>query len=67
MLSPTTFDDWQAGRLLSVGRPEQWLLVEMPHGLFVDVLPLAEALRPLGVRLIVAHAERYPSCSTTSR
>lgn len=59
MLSPTTLDDWHAGRLLSVGDHRQWLLVEMPHGEFVDVLPLAEALRPEGVRLVVAHAERY--------
>jgi protein-tyrosine phosphatase len=60
MLSPTTFDDWRAGRLLSIGDRGQWLLIEMPHGMFVDALPLAESLRPLGVRIVVAHAERYP-------
>jgi protein-tyrosine phosphatase len=59
MLSPTTLDDWHAGKLLSVGDRKQWLLVEMPHGAFVDALPLAESLRAAGVRLIVAHAERY--------
>ncbi len=60
MLSPTIVADWKAGRLLSVANRRQWLLVEMPHGDFVDVLPIAEELRPLGVRLIIAHAERYP-------
>lgn len=60
MLSPTTLDEWRAGRLLSVGDHRKWLLVEMPHGGFVDVLPLAEALRPEGVGLVVAHAERCP-------
>lgn len=59
MLSPTTVEDWQAGKLLSVANRGQWLLVEMPHGMFVDVLPIAESLAPVGVRLIVAHAERY--------
>ena len=59
MLSPATLDEWRAGRLLSVGDHRQWLLVEMPHGEFVDVLPLVEALRPEGVGLIIAHAERY--------
>jgi protein-tyrosine phosphatase len=59
MLSPTTLADWHAGKLLSVGDRKQWLLVEMPHDEFLDVLPLAEELRPLGVRLIIAHAERY--------
>jgi protein-tyrosine phosphatase len=60
MLSPTTVDDWKAGRLLSVANRGQWLLVEMPHGLFLDALPIAEALRPFNLRLIIAHAERYP-------
>lgn len=60
MLTPTVVEDWKDGRLLSVGDHGQWLLVEMPHGQFLDVVPVAEAFRPLGVRLIVAHAERYP-------
>jgi protein-tyrosine phosphatase len=59
MLSPTTFEDWQSGKLLSVGDHNRLLLVEMPHGAFVDVLPLAESFRPFGIRLIIAHAERY--------
>jgi protein-tyrosine phosphatase len=60
MLSPTTVDDWKAGKLLSIANRGQWLLVEMPHGDFLDALPVAEELRPLGVRLVIAHAERYP-------
>lgn len=60
MLSPSLVRDWRDGRLLSIGNHRQWLLVEMPHGVFVDVLPFAEALRSDGVRLIIAHAERYP-------
>src|SRR5205814_1142566 len=52
MLSPTTFEDWQAGRLLSIGDHKQWLLVEMPHGMCLNILPIAEAFRPLGLRLI---------------
>ncbi len=59
MLSPSIVEDWQAGRLMSVGDQKRWLLVEMPHGSFVDVLPIASALRPMGIRLIIAHAERY--------
>lgn len=59
MLSHNTAYEWRAGQLLSVGDHRQWLLVEMPHGDFLDVLPLAESLAPDGVRLIIAHAERY--------
>ena len=60
MLSPTLIADWDAGRLLSVGNHRQWLLVEMPHEDFIDVLPLTDELRSRGLRLIIAHAERYP-------
>jgi protein-tyrosine phosphatase len=60
MLTPTTLDEWRAGRLLSIGDHRRWLLVEMPHGGLVNALPLAEALALEGVGLVVAHAERYP-------
>ncbi|MCS6866758.1 MAG: CpsB/CapC family capsule biosynthesis tyrosine phosphatase [Gemmataceae bacterium] len=59
MLSWNTPLEWRAGELLSVGDHRQWLLVEMPHGDFLDVLPLAKSLTADGVRLIIAHAERY--------
>ncbi len=60
VLTPDLVADWQSGRLLSVGDHGKFLLVEMPRGGFVDVRPLAVALGRSGVRLIVAHAERYP-------
>lgn len=60
MITPDVADDWRAGRLLSVGDHKKFLLVEMPHGAFVDVLPLARELRADGLRLLIAHAERYP-------
>ncbi|MFM8271962.1 MAG: tyrosine-protein phosphatase [Gemmata sp.] len=60
MLAPDTLAEWRAGRLLSVGDHRRFLLVEMPHSGLIDALPLAEALRPEGVRLVIAHAERYP-------
>jgi protein-tyrosine phosphatase len=51
--------DWTAGRTLSLADRGKWLLVEMPHGGFVDLRPLAAELKPLGVRIVLAHAERY--------
>lgn len=59
MLSWNTVFEWRAGGLLSVGDHQQWLLVEMPPRGFLDVLPFAESLAADGVRLIIAHAERY--------
>jgi protein-tyrosine phosphatase len=59
MLTPTTFEDWRAGNLLTVGNHGKWLLVEMPYRGCLDILPIADAFRSFGIRLIVAHAERY--------
>src|SRR5262249_57888007 len=36
------------------------LLLEMPHGLFVDLRHLTSQLRQAGVRPILAHPERQP-------
>ncbi len=58
--SPDLESLWDAGRLLSVADRGAYLLVEMPHGLFVDLRPAARALRRRGVRLILAHPERQP-------
>ena len=39
MVGPDTVADWQAGKLPSVGDHGKYLLVEMPHGLYLDVRP----------------------------
>jgi protein-tyrosine phosphatase len=59
MAASDLVDQWTAGQLLSVADQKQFLLVEQPHGIFLDLRPLAQALRPHRVRIIVAHAERY--------
>ncbi len=58
--SPELETLWAEGRLLSVADRGAYLLVEMPHGLFVDLRPTARALRRRGVRIILAHPERHP-------
>lgn len=60
MASADLADQWASGQLLSVADRNQFLLVEQPHGIFLDLRPLAMSLRPYRVRIIVAHAERYP-------
>lgn len=59
MVFPGLVAAWQAKQLVSFADRGQYLLVEMPHTIFLDVLPMARELGPLGVRLILAHAERY--------
>jgi protein-tyrosine phosphatase len=60
MLSADLLPDWQAGRLMSYGDHGRHLLAEMPHGMFLDVRGVAAEFKKLGVRLVIAHAERYP-------
>ncbi len=60
ILSDDLAERWESGAILSVGNFRKHLLVEMPHaGGFFDYRPAAEALKPFGIRIIVAHAERY--------
>jgi protein-tyrosine phosphatase len=58
--SPDIVEAWEAGRLMSVADRGQFLLVEMPHGLFVDLRPAVRRLAAAGVRVILAHPERQP-------
>ena len=51
---------WHAGQVLSVADRKMYLLVEMPHGLFVDLRIIARELCQAGVRPILAHPERSP-------
>jgi protein-tyrosine phosphatase len=59
MARPDLDAAWREGQLLSVGDRGQYLLVEMPHNLFVDLRGLVRQLGEAGVRLILAHPERH--------
>ncbi len=59
MVSAETANEFRAGMVQTVGGHGKHLLIEMPHALFLDVRPLAHELRAAGVRLVIAHAERY--------
>jgi protein-tyrosine phosphatase len=60
MAHPDLENSWRQGELLSVADGGKYLLVEMPHGLFVDLSDLAGDLVRAGVRPILAHPERHP-------
>lgn len=60
MLRPDVVSAWQAGEFLSVGGGGRYLLIEFPHGVFIDLTPLVQRLCSVGVRPILAHAERTP-------
>jgi protein-tyrosine phosphatase len=58
MVWPDLETAWSEGRLLSVGDAGKYLLIELPHGLFVDLTGLTHRLMDAGVRPILAHPER---------
>jgi protein-tyrosine phosphatase len=60
MVWPDLEQAWAEGRLLSVGDTGKYLLIELPHGLFVDLTGLTRRLVAAGVRPILAHPERQP-------
>ncbi len=60
MVSPDMAELWQRGTLLSVADKLQYLLVEYPHGQFVDLGALVARFREFGLRFILAHPERCP-------
>ena len=59
VLTSEIIADYRAGQLQSVGGAGKYLLAEMPHGVFIDPRETAREFRKLGIRLILAHAERY--------
>lgn len=60
MVRPDLDEAWDRGELLSVSDGRLYLLLEMPHGLCVELAWLVEKLVTRGVRPILAHAERSP-------
>jgi protein-tyrosine phosphatase len=60
MVHPEIVASWKKGELLSVADRGKYLLVEMPHNLFVDLRKIARDLHELGVHIILAHPERQP-------
>ena len=60
VLTSQLVEEWKAGKLVSVADKGKYLLVEQPHKAFLDYSIAAKAFRGLGVRIIIAHAERYP-------
>jgi protein-tyrosine phosphatase len=58
MAHPETLQHWHEGKLLTVADRKQYMLIEMPHGVFVDLIPTVKGLRAAGIRPILAHPER---------
>jgi protein-tyrosine phosphatase len=51
---------WEQGKLLSIGDRKQYMLVEMPDGMFVDLRATVASFAEQKIRVILAHPERQP-------
>lgn len=49
----------RAGRLLTLANRGTHLLLELPHDIYIDPLPLIRSLAADGIRVIVSHPERH--------
>jgi protein-tyrosine phosphatase len=59
MVHPEIEAAWHKGDLLSLADRGEYLLLEMPHDLCVDLGDTVQRLRRAGVRPILAHPERH--------
>lgn len=51
---------WNKGQLLSISDRKKYVLIELPHGLFLDLRYTVRQLGQLGLRPILAHPEQQP-------
>jgi len=49
-----------AGEITSLAEADRHLLLELPHELLVDPVPIIRILRELGLQTILTHPERHP-------
>ena len=59
MVQPATETLWARGEILSIADRRRYVLLEMPHGLCVDLRALVRRLRHAGLRVVLAHPEQY--------
>jgi protein-tyrosine phosphatase len=60
MVRPDLAEIWDRHEFLTVSDGGKYVLLEMPHGLCVELAWMVEKLVTKGVRPILAHAERSP-------
>lgn len=50
----------KADRILTLADGRKYILLELPHEVFIDIEPLLAELATLGIRAIISHPERHP-------
>jgi protein-tyrosine phosphatase len=60
MVGPELLERLDQGELMTVGDLKRYLLIEMPHGMYVELAWLVEELVERNLRPILGHPERCP-------
>jgi protein-tyrosine phosphatase len=50
----------KADRILTLADGGKYILLELPHEVFIDIEPLLAELATLGIKAIISHPERHP-------
>ena len=50
----------KADRILTLADGGKYILLELPHEVFIDITPLLTGLASMGVQAIISHPERHP-------
>jgi len=55
------------GSLLTLGDGGKYVLLELPHWVFLDIEPLLDELSSIGLQAIISHPERHPVLAAQPR
>ncbi|HMO36444.1 MAG TPA: hypothetical protein PKA06_10410 [Gemmatales bacterium] len=58
MVHPTVLQSVDAGQYLTIADGKKYLLIELPHGVFIDLREIVAGLMQRGIRPILAHPEQ---------
>ena len=50
----------KADKILTLADSGKYILLELPHEIFIDITPLLVELASLGIQAIISHPERHP-------
>lgn len=50
----------EADRILTLADGGKYILLELPHEVFIDITPLLTGLASMGIQAIISHPERHP-------
>jgi len=50
----------EADRIMTLADGGKYILLELPHEIFIDIKPLLIGLSALGIQAIISHPERHP-------